>query len=77
MKITPSKVQRLIGREGSMIEMIKDKTKTQIIVGQNGIVWLKGEKESLAVKAVLTIENESHTVGLTDRVSQLLDKESE
>ena len=77
MKITPSKVPRLIGREGSMIEMIKDKTKTQIIVGQNGIVWLKGEKESLAVKAVLTIENESHTVGLTDRVSQLLDKESE
>ena len=77
MKITPSKVPRLIGREGSMIEMIKDKTKTQIIVGQNGIVWLKGEKESLAVKAVLTIENESHTVGLTDRVSQLLNKESE
>jgi len=77
MKITPSKVPRLIGREGSMIEMIKDKTKTQIIVGQNGIVWLKGEREALAVKAVLTIENESHTVGLTDRVSQLLDKESE
>jgi exosome complex component RRP4 len=77
MKITPSKVPRLIGREGSMIEMIKDKTKTQIIVGQNGIVWLKGEKEALAVKAVLTIENESHTVGLTDRVSELLDKESE
>ena len=77
MKITPSKVPRLIGREGSMIEMIKDKTKTQIIVGQNGIVWLKGEREALAVKAVLTIENESHTVGLTDRVSQLLNKESE
>jgi len=77
MKITPSKVPRLIGREGSMIEMIKDKTKTQIIVGQNGIVWLKGEKEALAVKAVLTIENESHTVGLTDRISELLEKESE
>lgn len=77
MKITPSKVPRLIGREGSMIEMIKDKTKTQIIVGQNGIVWLKGEKEALAVEAVLTIENESHTVGLTDRISELLEKETE
>ena len=77
MKITPSKVPRLIGREGSMIELIKNNTKCQIIVGQNGVVWLKGENEPLAAKAILTIENESHTVGLTDRISELLEKESE
>ncbi|NIO44200.1 MAG: RNA-binding protein [Candidatus Aenigmarchaeota archaeon] len=74
LKITPSKVPRLIGKEGSMIELIKKSTKCQIIVGQNGIVWLKGEKEALASKAILTIDAESHIVGLTDKISQLLEQ---
>jgi exosome complex component RRP4 len=72
IKITPFKVPRLIGKEGSMIELIKNKTGCQIIVGQNGMVWIKGEKETLATKAILTIEKESHTVGLTDRITKLL-----
>jgi exosome complex component RRP4 len=46
LTITPSKVPRLIGKQGSMIELIKNKTKCQIIVGQNGVVWIKGERES-------------------------------
>ena len=77
LKITPSKVPRLIGREGSMIELIKGETKCQIIVGQNGVVWLKGENESLATRAILMVESESHTVGLTDRISELLGKKGE
>jgi exosome complex component RRP4 len=74
LRITPSKVPRVIGRAGSMIELIKDKTKCQIIVGQNGVIWIKGEKEGLASKAILTIERESHITGLTDKISELLDK---
>jgi exosome complex component RRP4 len=74
LTITPSKVPRLIGKEGSMIELIKNSTKCQIIVGQNGIVWIKGEKEGLAAKAVLTIENESHITGLTDKITAMLEK---
>jgi len=76
IRITPAKVPRLIGRSGSMIEMIKKKTGCHIIVGQNGLVWIKGEKETLAAKAVLMVERESHTEGLTDRISEMLDKES-
>jgi exosome complex component RRP4 len=72
MKITPSKVPRLIGKEGSMIELIKENTGCQIVVGQNGIVWLKGEKEDLATKAILEVEKESHISGLTDRISKML-----
>jgi len=72
LKLTPSKVPRLIGKQGSMIELIKEKTSCQIIVGQNGVVWLKGEKETLAVKAIKTIENEAHRSGLTNRISELL-----
>jgi exosome complex component RRP4 len=72
--ITPSKVPRLIGKEGSMIELIKKETKCQIIVGQNGIVWIKGEREGLASKAIKTIELESHVSGLTDKITELLSK---
>jgi exosome complex component RRP4 len=74
LRITPSKVPRVIGKAGSMIELIKEKTKCQIIVGQNGVIWIKGEKEGLASKAILTIERESHITGLTDKISELLDK---
>ncbi|HDI02630.1 MAG TPA: S1 RNA-binding domain-containing protein [Candidatus Aenigmarchaeota archaeon] len=76
IRITPAKVPRLIGRGGSMIEMIKKKTGCHIIVGQNGLVWIKGDKETLAAKAVLMVERESHTEGLTDRISEMLDREA-
>lgn len=72
--ITPSKVPRLIGKQGSMIELIKNATKCQIIVGQNGIVWIKGEREGLASKAIKMIEQESHTSGLTEKITELLEK---
>lgn len=76
LTITPSKVPRLIGKEGSMIELIKQKTGCQIVVGQNGVVWLKGEKEALATEAILMIEQNSHISGLTDRVTAMLDAEA-
>ncbi|ASJ09878.1 RNA-binding protein [Thermococcus sp. P6] len=75
VKITPSKVPRLIGRGGSMINMIKTLTNTRIIVGQNGWVWVSGrneELERLAIEAVLKVDRESHTRGLTDRVKEFL-----
>jgi exosome complex component RRP4 len=72
--ITPSKVPRLIGKDGSMIELIKNKTNCQIIIGQNGIAWVKGDKENLAAKAIQIINEESHISGLTDKISQLLEK---
>ncbi len=73
--ITPSKVPRLIGKGGSMINMIKRLTSTRIIVGQNGWVWVSGkneELERLAIEAILKVNRESHTQGLTDRVKEFL-----
>ncbi|MGF7118233.1 exosome complex RNA-binding protein Rrp4 [Methanobacterium oryzae] len=81
--ITPTKVPRLIGKKGSMINMIKDETRCDIIVGQNGVVWVKGnpEMERVAEKVINMIEDQAHTSGLTDRVrnmlSELLGKEIE
>lgn len=74
IKVTPAKVPRIIGRSGSMVEMIKDLTKTQIVVGQNGIVWVKGDNENIAAEAILYIEQKSHIQGLTDQVKAMLEK---
>ncbi len=72
IKVTPAKVPRIIGRGGSMVEMIKEMTGTQIVVGQNGLVWVKGENEDIAAEAVLEIEQKSHIQGLTEQIKAML-----
>lgn len=75
IKITPSRVPRVIGKQGSMISMIKEKTNTKILVGQNGLVWISGldpENEIKAVKAIKIIDEESQTEGLTDKIEKFL-----
>jgi exosome complex component RRP4 len=74
IKVTPAKVPRIIGKAGSMVEMIKELTGTQIVVGQNGIVWVKGENEGIATEAILVIEQRSHVHGLTDQIKEILEK---
>ncbi|MFH1420359.1 MAG: exosome complex RNA-binding protein Rrp4 [Candidatus Aenigmatarchaeota archaeon] len=74
IRVTPAKVPRIIGRAGSMVEMIKNKTGAQIVVGQNGIVWVKGGKQELAAEAVLEIEEKAQMDGLTDAIGKMLDK---
>ncbi len=75
VRVTPSKVPRVIGKEGSMVELIKNRTGCQITVGQNGVIWLRGQNENLAARVVLMIEREAHIEGLTDRITRFLDKE--
>ena len=78
LKITPTKIPRVIGKKGSMISMIKQETGCNIILGLNGVVLITGktlEDEQLAMRALLKIEQESHTSGLTDRVTQMLKEE--
>lgn len=77
VEISPSKVPRLIGKKGSMIEKIKEGSGCQIIVGQNGLIWVKGEKEILATKAIKTIDMKSHKQGLTDEIEKMFKKEGE
>jgi exosome complex component RRP4 len=74
IRVNPAKVPRLIGKQGSMISLIKGRTGCRISVGQNGIVWLEGEKEDVAIDAIRLVDKESYTEGLTDRISEMLDK---
>lgn len=73
IKVTSAKVPRIIGKGGSMVEMIKSLTDTQIVVGQNGLVWVKGENEALAAEAVLMIEQKPHLEGLTNKIKDMLE----
>jgi len=78
VRITPTKIPRLIGRKGSMISMITQETGCQIILGLNGVVLVTGknpEVEDLAIMAIHKVEEESHTSGLTDRITQMLKEE--
>ncbi len=73
--ISSPKVPRVIGKEGTMISMIKNKTGCIINVGQNGWIWIKGDNEALATKAIKMVEQYSHKSGLTNMISDFLDKE--
>lgn len=77
IKISSAKVPRVIGRKGSMIELIKNKTNSHIIVGQNGLVWIKDGRSELVKDAIYKVERESHVEGLTDKVEEMLDKRLE
>lgn len=71
VKVNPHKVPRVIGKEGSMINLIKDETGCNITVGQNGLISVKGdtiEKEILAKEAIVFVTEKSFIEGLTDEM---------
>jgi exosome complex component RRP4 len=77
-RVNPNKVPRVIGKEGSMINLIKDETGCNITVGQNGFIWARGdtiEKELFAKKAIMFVAEKSLISGLTDEVKKWLDGE--
>jgi exosome complex component RRP4 len=78
IEISPSKVPRVIGKSGSMIQMIKGYTNCRIFVGQNGRIWLDGEVDNIlhAIKAIQTIEEDAHSYGLTEKVKAFLESVS-
>ncbi len=77
IEIQPSKVPRVIGKNGSMVSLLRQHTGCWIFVGQNGRVWIRGESENISrlVRAIRKIEKEAHTTGLTDRISKFLEGE--
>ncbi len=75
--ISPNRVPRVIGREGSMINLIKDKTGCEITVGQNGWIWVSGKEIDSEIKARKVIEmvaDRVNTEGLTEQVEEWFEK---
>ena len=79
IKVNCNKVPRVIGKQGSMVSMIKQATDTKITVGQNGLIWMNGNDQKLeviAVKANNKIEAEAHLAGLTEKVKEFSEQET-
>jgi len=78
LKINAHKVPRIIGKEGSMVNLIKDETGCNITVGQNGLISISGDKvgdELLAKKAIMFIVEKAYISGLTEEMKKWFDKE--
>ncbi|MCL2785819.1 MAG: exosome complex RNA-binding protein Rrp4 [Methanomassiliicoccaceae archaeon] len=75
VEIAHSKVSRVIGKSGSMIQMIKNMTDCRIFVGQNGRIWVDGDADdvTVAVDAIKMIEREAQTSNLTERVKEFIE----
>ena len=74
-KISPTKIPRLIGKRGSMIQTIEESTNATITVGQNGLIVVSCDETNGLLKALAAIrmvEEQAHIVDLTDKVKKML-----
>lgn len=71
--IKPKKIPRVIGKKSTMVRQIAEYTGSHIVVGMNGLIWLKGGNIALATDALLKIEREAHLSGLTDSIKKYLE----
>ena len=74
IKISPTKVPRLIGRRGAMINLISEKTGCDVRVGQNGVVVVVGAADGIVktAKVIKMVEEEAHAADLMAKVEEFL-----
>jgi exosome complex component RRP4 len=80
VKISPSKVPRLIGKRGTMIQTIETATGAIITIGQNGWIVVSCENRNgllKAIKAIQMVDEQAHIANLTDRVKLMLESSGE
>ena len=79
VKISPSKVPRLIGKQGSMIQAIEGATNSSITIGQNGLIILNNDNNSgleRATRAIKMIEINLYEPNLEEKIQNLLDDQN-
>lgn len=77
VQVPPSKVPRVIGKKGTMVKQINQATNCNIIVGQNGLIWIDGDNANLAARAVKKVDEDAHIDGLTDKMADWLEEQTE
>lgn len=80
VSISASKVPRLIGKRGTMIQTIEVATGATITIGQNGWVVVSCENSDgllKAKKAIQMVNEQAHIANLTDRVKSMLESSGE
>jgi len=75
LKVDPARIPRLIGKNSSMLNLIKEYLKIDIIIGKNGRVYLNGNVNDIskAVDIIRFIINNSYKKGLTEKVKEILE----
>ena len=73
-RISPARVPRVVGRGGSMIQTITQRTGAQVAVGQNGRIWVDGDPEAIhrVRESLRMISEDGQRSGLTERVDSYL-----
>ena len=78
VKISPSKVPRLIGKQGSMIQAIEGATNSSITIGQNGWIIVSNDETNgllKAIEAIRLVDEQAHVANLTDKVNKMFEFE--
>jgi len=78
VNVNPNKVPRVIGKEGSMVNLIKAASNCDVTVGQNGVIWVIGDKiedELSARKIIEYVCENSFLSGLTEKVEEYIKKD--
>jgi|UniRef100_A0A7J3XYL4 exosome complex component RRP4 len=77
IEVKPSRIPRIIGKKGSMLNLLTSKTNCEMTVAQNGFVWAKCPDEyrgEVLTQAIKLIDEKPHVRGLTEEIKQFLEK---
>jgi len=77
IRVSPVKIPRIIGKRGSMLNILAGESGCKLHIGRNGLIAIVGdtpEKEFVVASAIRMIEEESHVPGLTERVTHHIRK---
>lgn len=80
VEISPSKIPRLIGKKGSMIQIIELATDAVVTIGQNGWIVVSCDTPHgllKAKKAIQMVDENAHVANLTDQVKKMLESKGE
>ncbi len=80
VKISPSKIPRLIGKKGAMIQAIELATDAAVTIGQNGWVVVSCDTPHgllKAKKAIQMVDENAHVANLADQVKEMLESKGE
>ncbi len=79
IEVKPSRVPRIIGKKGSMLNTLTSLTKCNILVAQNGVLWIRcpdNDKLNALIEAIKIIDEKPHARGLTEEVRLFLETKS-
>ncbi len=76
VRFNPMKISRIIGKEGTMINLLRERSKCDILLGKNGVAWVSGDKMGMeAVLAAINVIDENSYMGdVSGKVREILDR---